>query len=357
MGLNKLSHFLDALTKFKYNGVVLNNSSCSDNWDSGSVTFCNVFVDDENPKDIFLYYTGININSIHRSSIGLAISSDGLNFRKIKENPILEGTPGTFFSRRVSTPAVTKIGSKYYMVFSGQSNFLFPRYTMSLGIAWADDPVGPWKVIGELIKPEEKWEGRGIDNGPAIVHLNNDSFLIFYSNCSLKYSELFLQFIRNPTYSFSPQYLYRYIKRKVGILKVRIRGTDDVEAYRYKGNPLIHLNGPIGSWNESIFCPGYAKFGSFHYLFPATSTYSRGYPFPQYIATIVARSPFFEANSVIQTIKTIDGSDLKGSLQASIGVALDTPNLIIRNNKLLLYYSVMARDYNRWKIALSSADI
>jgi len=46
------------------------------------------------------------------------------------------------------------------MIFAGS-----PRRGLGgrIGIAWADDPEGPFKT--KLLKPELPWEGEGIDLG------------------------------------------------------------------------------------------------------------------------------------------------------------------------------------------------
>jgi hypothetical protein len=139
----------------------------------------------------------------------------------------------------------------------------------------------------------------------------------------------------------------------LGIIKLRINSTTDIEAYRFDGNPLKHLNGSKGSWNESLFCPGYFRVGSHHYLLPSASTYSIGFPYKQYIGLVKDSSPYFMNPSRIELL--IDGPKEKEKIIPNIKseIALDTPCPIIRNGMLWLYYSAMDRANGVWKTALS----
>jgi hypothetical protein len=340
---------------FKPYGLILSSSPESDCWDSGSVTFFNVFAEPDSSHELFLYYSGVADTHWSRSAIGLAKSADGLKFRKIDGNPLLEGEPGSFCSKLAMTPAVTKIGGNYYMIFAGASHSLLPRPPFSIGIATSDDPGGPWRIIRQIARPTEYWEGRGIDNGPAIINMSKDTILVFYSSNSLAYSDLLVRFLHRPT--FDLKHFYRYINRKIGILKIRILGPNNVEVHKHHLNPLDSLNGPIGSWNESLFCPGYGFLNGSHYLLVPTATYSEGYPFPEHIGAIKSISPFFENNSVRSIQKIIDGPDLQiPSFPLKKGyAALDTPNLVFLDEKIFLYYSVMDQSNHVWRIASSIA--
>jgi len=322
-------------------GIVLNTSP--NRFDGGAATFGSIFIDQDDPNTLFLFYSGAQDTNWSHAAIGLATSNNGLEFRKASNNPVLEGTLGSFCQKEALTPAVTRINNLFFMIFSGRPQTKWS--SRRLGIAWADDPRGPWHIIGELIKPAYSWEGRGIDNGPSIIKLNNETVLVFYSNVS---SSWFATFLR------------RLLIRRIGILKLRIRGTSmsKIEVHRFPANPLKHFNGPKGSWNESLFCPGYAQIQSAHYLFPAASTYSARFPYRQYIGIISSNSPFFREN-VSRLKKLIDGPSEKSLIIPHIKseIALDTPAPLWRaEGKLFLYYSVMDRADGVWKIALTTFD-
>jgi len=312
--------------------------------------------------DTYLYYSGASDLSRFRGSIGLATSSDGIRFSKLKD-PVLEYVHGSFCSRLAITPVVFQVSNRFFMVFAGSS--LRNRKIMSIGIAWADDPKGPFRVIGELIRPSAAWEGFGIDCGPGVVRMSEDCFLVFYSNNTCLYREYLRNalslFFRSGVLPFSLlRDPYRYVRRRIGVLKVRVRGTSrwSVEAFRYRGNPLVHLNGPWGAWNESLFCPGCLRVGDYYYLFPAASTYSVGFPYRQYIGVFKSGSPFFER--VLVKGVWVNGPAERGLIMPSARgeLALDTPcPVLMDNGRVYLYYSVMDRYERVWRTALSVFDV
>lgn len=323
-----------------HKGVILDISH--GRFDSGAATFATVFVDEENPDTVYLFYTGAEDANWSRTSIGVATSRDRINFRKADElNPIIEDQRGSFCSKEALTPAVTRVGSHFYMVLAGKS---LSRKGRRLGIAYADDPRGPWRIIGELIRPKKYWEGNDIDLGPCITKINESELIVYYSNTSSKWP-------------LNVLFGSRFLQRKIGILKLKITSPSSIEAYRYEGNPLKHLNGPKGSWNEWLFCPGYLKIQDVHYLFPAASTYSIGFPHKQYgkqyIGMVSDSSPYFQKPQQISIL--IDGPTEKNKIIPTIKreIALDSPCPLLRKNKLFLYYAVMDRADRIWKTAMT----
>lgn len=325
-------------------GVVLN--ATQGGFDRGSASFGSTFFD-EDQDTMLLFYTGASDVKWSRSAIGLASSKNGLEFKRIGNDPLLEGNSGSFCYVHAMAPAVTRIENRFYMILSGKpSTKSFRR----IGIAYSDDPKGPWHVISELIKPSGLWEGADIDNGSSIVKLSNDTILAFYSNVtSWKWYDIFSMWRRYPV-------------RRIGIMKIRIRGTSrsSIEVHKYSGNPLKHLNGSKGGWNESLFCPGYFQLRKIHYLLPSASTYSVGFPYRQYIGVVASSSPYF-SRSMSHSRKLIDGPSEKRFIIPGIEgeIALDwaAPYLKEDEGKLFLYYSVMDRADQKWKTALTTFDL
>ena len=327
-----------------HNGVILNASS--NQFDKGSVAFGSIFVTKDDPRNIFLFYSGAPDAQWSRSAVGLAVSDDGFKFRKMEGNPILEGTPQSFCYKEALTPTVIRVSNRFYMIFSGRPS---SKASRRIGIAYADDPKGPWRIIGEILKPTCFWEGIHIDNGPSLVKLDETTFLIFYSNVTRARLDIFA-------------FLRRYPIRRIGIAKVRIRGpsTSQIEAYKLPINPLNHLNGKKGVWNESLFCPGYFELNGLHYLLPAASTYSTGFPYKQYIGIASSNTPYFdESNTHIR--KLLDGPSEKNLIIPNIKsqISLDSPSpfLSIEKTKLFLYYSVADYADYKWKIALTTFNL
>ena len=340
------------IRNLRHHGLILDQGPYG-SWDEGAAALGCAFVDQDDPDKVFLFYSGASDIRWSRGATGLAISNDGYNFRKIKDNPIIDGSDDLFYAKEAVFPAVVKVRNRFYMVFTCRFSDKCPRM---LGIAYADDVRGPWNVIGRLIKPSYGWEGNNIDNGPGIVHLSEDTILVYYSSLSrrITFRGIVAQGLRRLRIPFS----YFYFVRKIGILKVKIRGTtrSKIEALRYVNNPLGHLNGPKESWNESLFCPGYMLFEKIHCLFPAASIYSI-YPPKQFVGLAASARPFFPANET-SIRKLIDGSaEKKQVMPDSIGeIALDAPSPILRTNAddIHLYYGFMDRKEGIWKTALST---
>lgn len=336
----------DILSKPRdHKGIVLDTSPHG--FDKGAATCGSLFKDEDDPSSLLLFYAGSVDTSWSHAAIGLAISKDGLTFTKVSDNPTFEGTPGSFCVKEALTPVVMRLKNRFYMIFSGKAS---SRASRRLGIAYADDPKGPWSLIGELIKPRFMWESHDIDIGPSVAKLDSETILLFYSSLTSVRMFDVATFLRG------------YVVRRIGILKVRIRGPSlsHIDAHRFTGNPLKHLNGSKGSWNESVFCPGYMKLKGVHYLFTAASTYSIGFPYEQFIGVLTNHSPYFQMNAS-PAIKLIDGPTEKSQIIPNIQkeIALDSPAPYFDpdNGKLFLYYSVADRANEVWKIALTTFNL
>jgi hypothetical protein len=315
-------------------GVILKPSS--QGFDNGASTFCCLFKEPIN-KDYYLYYTGSDVKW-NKASIGVATSKDGVNFVKYSGNPLVS------VGKESVTPVLFGKKKDYWMIFAFKpnNNALGRR----LGIAVADNPLGPWKFVKQLAKPEARWEGNDIDAGPSVVMLSEAELLVFYSNVSNRSS------LWSRARALGSIFGTSCWKRQIGLMKLRISEPKNVAEEKWNMNPLSHLNGPKGSWNESLFCPGYFSLGKRHYLVPAASTYSIGFPYKQYIGLFEDSSPFFEHPNFKQIL--INGPKEKNLLLNTKGeVALDTPSPIVRGNALWLYYSIMDRADGIWKTALS----
>ena len=333
--------------QLRHLGVVLDVSS--NGFDKGTTAMGSVFQEEDDVDKWYLYYTGATESNWLRTNIGLAISTDGIKFRKHSKEPLFESDKTSSAYTQVLNPAVAKVNNRFYMILSGKFGSAPSR---TLGIAYADDPKGPWRIIDGLIKPAYLWEGRHLDNGCSIVKLDSETLLVYYSSLmSRKIYDVF-------------SLLRRYPVRRIGILKVRIHGTSSssIETMRFSGNPLKHLNGTKGTWNESVFCPGHVKLNDTHYLFPAASIYSVGFPrYKQYIGLATSGSPYFNRNETSKPTKLIDGPQEKTEILPNIKgeIALDTPSpyLDADKNRLFLYYSAADRADGIWKTALTTFDL
>jgi len=324
-----------ALEKGVHRGTILDASESG--FDAGGAAFACLFRDQENPETIYLFYTGCADIALSRASIGLAVSSDGLEFRKTADlNPLLECDNR---NGKAMTPAVFRVGGHFYMVYARN----LPRGG-TIFMAYASDPKGPWHNIREVAKPEHSWEGKHIDLGPSVVKLTGDEVLVYYSNVPPTLRPNFLQ--RHLLGS-------KYPKRQIGILRIKIRSPSNFETYKFEGNPLRHLNGSKGGWNESLFCPGYFRLGDVHCLLPAASTYSAGFPFRQYIGLAADSTPYLQRPMSMRIL--IDGPGEKKQILRGIRgeIALDTPCPLLKGDELYLSYAAMDRDNGVWRTVLT----
>jgi hypothetical protein len=312
----------------KHVGVVLEPSE-RNQFDSGACTFGCMFQDSIN-SDYYFYYTGSSDTTWRKACIGIAKSKDGVNFFK-------ESKPAISVGRQSLSPTVFKAVGRYWMVFAFCTDILRRR---KIGIAGADAPVGPWKFVKELAHATQSWEGDSIDIGPSVARSGNE-WLVYYSNV-----------IRHGISRFL---LGQQLHRQIGILKVTFPKSGEVIAEKWGKNPLAHLNGQSGTWNESLFCPGYLQLDGSHYLLPAASNYSTVNQPKQYLGVIQDSSPFFENPSRMQTL--LGAEEAKAVLPARGEIAFDTPSPLLRENEIWLYYAIMDREDGIWKTALSIMEI
>jgi len=303
-------------------------------FDSYSVAFPSLFREN---KEIFLYYTGSPDRNWSFASIGVAWSKDGLNFTRKRDSILMDQFLSDFACEAV-TPAVARVRSDYFMVLSGRKH----RYNRRvLGIAHSDEPKGPFTLIKKIHKPIEPWEGFSIDNGTTLIKEEEDTLILYYSNCAPSLTDFIL---RKP------------FRRSIGILKIKIRGADQdsIETLYPRTNPIISLSGDIGEWNESVFCPGYLLNNDNRNLFFAASRYTAKHSL-QSIGYVTVDSPYIR-RVIGKPKKLIDHTNFK--LKKGTPLAFDSPSpLTIGDGKIFLFYSVMDRRIGSWKIMRNTIEL
>ncbi|OYT40831.1 MAG: hypothetical protein B6U89_00780 [Desulfurococcales archaeon ex4484_58] len=130
----------------------------------------------------FMYYSGSRYKGNKKiTSIGLAISNDGIVWRKYENNPVLKADPEIRYERGygnalvVTTPTVIRLKQEYLMVYSSIDES--GKYCLNLafsrnGIEWERYEENP------ILKPEKEYEGRHIDH-PKLFILE-DLLLMLY---------------------------------------------------------------------------------------------------------------------------------------------------------------------------------
>lgn len=99
----------------------------------------------------YLFYLGQD--RARRQRLGLACSSDGIRWRKLRVNPILElGEPGAFDENGLGEPAVWASHGWYWMLYTGRDRREYRR----LGLARSRDGVR-WQRVSTRPVFEGRW--------------------------------------------------------------------------------------------------------------------------------------------------------------------------------------------------------
>ena len=81
----------------------------------------------------FMFYASYWKGNPHSTAIGMATSSDGLNWTKSDDNPVLTPMPGSFYdSKYTSAQAVIRDGDHYKMYYGSRINMVHKYYAIGL---------------------------------------------------------------------------------------------------------------------------------------------------------------------------------------------------------------------------------
>lgn len=138
-------------------------------WDSHSTVVGSIIFEDGLYK---LYYSGWS-NNWGNWHIGLATSTDGLNWTKYSE-PVLYGTSGWEF--QIASASVIKYDNTYYLFYTGRN---LPH--LSIGLATSSDGVN-WTRYSDnpILTYTEPWEMNGVYS-PSVT-IENNEFKMVYMN-------------------------------------------------------------------------------------------------------------------------------------------------------------------------------
>jgi hypothetical protein len=104
----------------------------------------------------YLYYLGQDRADPPRQRIGVARSSDGVHWTKLRANPILElGGPGAFDEAGLGEPAVWSSHGFYWMLYTGR-NFSEQR---RMGLARSTDGVH-WQKLPTVFAGTQAWNSQ-----------------------------------------------------------------------------------------------------------------------------------------------------------------------------------------------------
>ncbi|MEE9506531.1 MAG: hypothetical protein V3V98_05230, partial [Thermoplasmata archaeon] len=191
----------------------------SESWNSQSVSNPTVISAEGMYR---MWYNGLNESSGYYS-IGIALSSDGLNWTESGMNPVLEKAPSGWDAGSVQYPTVLRIGNEYKMWFYGIAQP--PWITGEGNVGYANSPDGyNWtKHPGNpVISKGPGWDSDALESGPVVYQ--NGLYEMWYNGHSSGVS-------------------------RIGYAN----STDGIAWTKYSLNPVL-VNGSPGSWDSSHAC-------------------------------------------------------------------------------------------------------
>jgi predicted GH43/DUF377 family glycosyl hydrolase len=124
--------------------------------------------------EYWMYYNG-SISSMGPSHIGLATSTDGINWTK-KASPVIYSQSG--WESAVGAEGIIKIGDVYYLYYTGRNNGAY-----KIGLATSTDGLNWTRYSGNpILSADKSWEGNGVYY-PSVI-AQNGGYTMFYGNIS-----------------------------------------------------------------------------------------------------------------------------------------------------------------------------
>jgi predicted GH43/DUF377 family glycosyl hydrolase len=112
----------------------------------------------------YIYYTG-GANSYSNEKIGVATSTDGVTWTKSAYNPIIgPGSAGTWESKWAIQPKVTKKDDTFYMIYDGNNNS-----KSGIGLATSSDGINFTKYASNPIIDNASPIWLMVDSGQFIM--------------------------------------------------------------------------------------------------------------------------------------------------------------------------------------------
>ena len=214
-------------------GIVLSPGQPGD-WDSSSIGLGSVLW---NGTDYLMWYTGTNGIQYQGGAVGLATSTDGLNWVKFSGNPVLTPSESGNDQNYIAAPEVISLKLTYNMWYTGKSgvspNVNKILYATSFdGIHWSKWPN---PVLTPSTNATE-WDAGGV-YAPGVIW-NGQIFGLWYSGIN-----------------------------QTGVVpRIGFSTSPDGGSWTRSANNPILLPGPSGSWDSSGVEQANVVLGSSGYL-------------------------------------------------------------------------------------------
>ena len=123
----------------------------------------------------YMYYLGQD--RARRQRLGVAVSEDGVHWRKLRSNPVMElGPPGAFDENGLGEPAVWRFAGRYWMLYTGRDRDEWRR----LGLAVSRDGVR-WERAGSeaALAGDRPWNEKVVCD-PTVLPAEDGSFHVWF---------------------------------------------------------------------------------------------------------------------------------------------------------------------------------
>jgi sucrose-6-phosphate hydrolase SacC (GH32 family) len=121
----------------------------------------------------YMYFLGEN--RAWQQRIGVARSSDGIHWQKLRSNPILEiGDPGAFDENGLGEPAVWSAGGFYWMIYTGRGAGEVRR----LGMARSTEGIH-WTKLDQVFSGAHAWDAKVMCD-PSVLRVVRSDVLVWF---------------------------------------------------------------------------------------------------------------------------------------------------------------------------------
>jgi sucrose-6-phosphate hydrolase SacC (GH32 family) len=122
----------------------------------------------------YMFYLGQD--RARRQSLGIARSSEGVIWEKLRTNPILEpGGPGTFDENGLGEPAVWTSGGQWWMLYTGRDK----KEQRRLGLARSSDGVRWERVPDFVVSGSNTWDNQVVCD-PSVEQMPDGSIRVWF---------------------------------------------------------------------------------------------------------------------------------------------------------------------------------
>jgi predicted GH43/DUF377 family glycosyl hydrolase len=122
----------------------------------------------------YLFYLGQD--RARRQRLGIARSTDGITWEKLRANPILEpGGPGAFDENGVGEPAVWTSGGHWWMLYTGRDK----KEERRLGLARSTDGVRWERVPDFVLSGSNTWDSQVVCD-PSVEQMPDGSIRVWF---------------------------------------------------------------------------------------------------------------------------------------------------------------------------------